>query len=524
MTTLDSATVHDLVVLPIGGGARHILFKDQPIPGDDYYRLSYRWHPADDRLVYLADGSLWVVDFSSCGPGKPRRVAASLGDLADSPLAFTRDGCCVLVGLQPDRMAASPEAQGLAIVPLDGGSPTNLRIDQSRWQLMRALQANSGELWQPEPGLISVQVTERTSGESAVLSIEARTGRERIMWQGPPMRLSGLASTPDQRQLLAWFESFDTPRDVHAFDADFSRRRLTHIDPRQDEVKAGTLHVFDTTVPQFDGALKNVRTGVILPPGKNPGDRVPAIIMFYPSSDMVRWHASEFGAGSPLGVPAAIFTSRGFAVVYAHVLTGPGGEPGHVINEIVDSLMPQVYRAANLGYVDVARLGLAGQSFGGFSTAAILTRTTLFRAAVATNGLQDLGGGYYGEFTRINNSDTSGMTWLERTQPRIGDHLWADLRRVIENSPYYQADKIRTPLFLVQGIDDLGFSDAQKMYTALRRLGRPAQLSLYEGSGHYIGVWPRANAIDASKRVVAFFREHLGDPAGAETANQDRGR
>ena len=50
------------------------------------------------------------------------------------------------------------------------------------------------------------------------------------------------------------------------------------------------------------------------------------------------------------------------------------------------------------------------------------------------------------------------------------------------------------------------------MYSALRRLDRPGQLALYEGSGHFIGAWPRANAIDASKRVVAFFREHLGDP------------
>lgn len=520
MATVNSATVHDLVVLPAAGGERHLLFKDQPIPGDDYYRLSYQWHPTDDRLAYLADGALWVVDFSSHGPGRARQVATSLGELADSPLAFTRDGCCVLVGLQPDRKAANPEAQELAVVPLEGDSPIKLRINQSRWELGRALQAGSGELWQPELDSIRVQVTERSSGESAVLRIDTRTGRERILWQGPPIRLSGLASTAHHRQLLAWFESFDTPRDVHVFEPDFSSQRLTRIDPRLHQVSAGTLHVFNTTVPQFDGELKNVRTGVILPPGKKPGDRVPGIVMFYPGSDMVRWDASEFGAGSPLGVPAATFTSRGFAVIYAHVLTGPGGEPGHVINEIVDSLMPQVYRAADLGYVDVTRLGLAGQSFGAFSTAAILTRTTLFRAAVATNGLHDLGGAYYGEFTRIDNSDTPGMTWLERTQPRIGDHLWTDLRRVIENSPCYQADKIRTPLFMVQGIDDLGFSDAQKMYTALRRLGRPAQLSLYEGSGHYIGVWPRANAIDASKRIVSFFREHLGDPAAVASANQ----
>ena len=521
--TMDSPMQHELVVLPAEGGERRVIFERQPVPRDDYYRRAYHWHPTEDRLVYFADGGLWLMEFSASGPGSPRRIGGELGELADYPLAFTRDGRHVVVGLQPQRIGADAEAQALAIVRLDDGTSMPLRIDRAQWNFRRLLQASPGVVWQPEANSITLQFTHHESGQSAIVRMDLRSGRERVLWQGPPVRLSGITASVDHRRLFAQFESFDTPQNVYEFSADFGRRqRLTRIEPQFERVRAGTLHVFETTVPQFDGTLMRVNTGVILPPGKRRGDRVPAIVIFYPGADLVRDQAAQFAGGNPNGVPAAIFTSRGYAVVLAHVRTGPGGEAGHVINEIVDSLMPQVYQAADLGYVDVNRLALAGQSFGAYSTAAALTRTTLFRAALATNGPYDLGGSYYGEFTRIDNSHSFGSVWVEQTQPRIGTHLWADLRRVIDNSPYYQADKIRTPLFIAQGIEDIGFSDAQKLYTALRRLGRSAQLALYEGSGHVISVWPRANAIDASKRILAFFCEHLGDPM-AQDAKRDAG-
>lgn len=522
LPSIESRSVHDLWLVPAEGGEERLIFKGQPLPQSSYYQLAYQWHPTEDWLVYLADGALWLVELSASGWESPRRLGGQLRELAEAPLAFTRDGRYVIVGIQPERMAAfGRNAKGLAAVPIDGAPAVAMNLDSSQWEFDQVLHAGTTTVWQPKPDAITVQLTGRYSGETAFMRFNLESGRGRLLWQGPPLNLSGIGANRDHRQLFARFENFDTPQNIYSFDARLVRQsRLTNVEPRLEGVRAGTLHVFETTVPQFDGTLEMVRTGVILPPGNKPGDRVPAITMFYPGDDLVRRRAAEFAGGDQIGVPSAIFTSRGYAVVYAHVLTGPGGEPGQIMNEVVDSLMPQVYRAADLGFVDINRLGLAGQSFGAFATASVLTRTNLFRAAMATNGPYDLGGAFYGEFLRINNSDTGGMLWVEQNQPRIGAHLWRDLRRVIENSPYYQADKIRTPLLIVQGVEDPGFSDAQKMYTALKRLGRSAQLALYPGSGHIIGVWPRANAIDASKRTVAFFREHLGDPLRPRVAAQ----
>ena len=92
----------------------------------------------------------------------------------------------------------------------------------------------------------------------------------------------------------------------------------------------------------------------------------------------------------------------------------------------------------------------------------------------------------------------------------MGTHPWANLRRYLDNSPYYQADKIVTPLLLVHGTEDNAYHDAQKLFTALRRLNRPAQLASYAGQGHVIYEWNRASATDAARRMVEFFRKHLG--------------
>jgi dipeptidyl aminopeptidase/acylaminoacyl peptidase len=96
-----------------------------------------------------------------------------------------------------------------------------------------------------------------------------------------------------------------------------------------------------------------------------------------------------------------------------------------------------VYRAAELGYIDLERVGIAGQSFGGYGTAAIVSHTNLFRAAVAISGIYDLPG-IYGDIRPDGSAFWIG--WSEGGQARMGTHPWANLRRYVDNSPYYQAD------------------------------------------------------------------------------------
>ena len=99
----------------------------------------------------------------------------------------------------------------------------------------------------------------------------------------------------------------------------------------------------------------------------------------------------------------------------------------------------------------------------------------------------------------------------------MGTHPWADLRRYLANSPYYQADKIHTPLLLIHGKKDetCPVEDAEKMYNALKRLGRTSQLAVYDGEGHVPGDWSLVNAVDATQRMVDWLAKYMAPSGGS---------
>ena len=142
-------------------------------------------------------------------------------------------------------------------------------------------------------------------------------------------------------------------------------------------------------------------------------------------------------------------------------------------------------------------------------SAAVISKSNLFRAAVAIAGVYDLVGNYgsFDEFDTFSN-----VHWMEHGQGRMGTHPWDHSTRYLINSPYYYADKIHTPLFLLHGESDeySNVQESKKMFTALNRLDRKVQLAVYEDEGHRIYEWePKAAALDASKRMLDFFDAYL---------------
>ena len=497
----------DLAIVPAAGGTPKVVVADLPLLSD-YHGRNYAWHPSDDALVYMKGGQLWLVTVGQDGPGAPRRIGESLGALAPTLHWFTRDGKAVVAGTDPidDKGYGDARPRGLALIPLDGSTPTRFPID-SAWTFDDLVRADPRTVWQPDGASITALVTEVASGERAALRFDAGSGAPTVLWKGRA-RLANAFGDSTHQSIFALYQDIRTPPNVYRFPANFAtKERVSHADDRLDAVAVGTADVFETVIPGYNGAIAKARTAVLLPPGSKRGDRLPAVVLMYPGGDRSR-QAEVFGGGGDLTIPTLLFTSRGYAVVLASLPLGPNREAGNPLNEMIDELLPQVYRAAELGYVDVNRLAIAGQSFGGYGTGAIISGTNLFRAAVAVSGIYDLAGtyGYLDE-----NGGSFWIGWSEAGQARMGSHPWANVMRYLENSPYYRADRIHTPLLLIHGDKDMAYHDAQKLFTALRRLDRPVQLATYGGMGHVIYEWTRPNAVDAARRIVGFVQSHLGD-------------
>lgn len=138
--------------------------------------------------------------------------------------------------------------------------------------------------------------------------------------------------------------------------------------------------------------------------------------------------------------------------------------------------------------------------------AGVVAQTNLFRAGIAISGCYDLPGQYA---EPDPGGNTLWIAWSEAGQFRMGTHPWGDLQRYLANSPYYQADKIQTPLLLIHGDKDWQARDTPKMFQALKRLGKTAELATYAGEGHVVDNWSRINAEDAARRIVEFLERYL---------------
>lgn len=512
-----------LAVVPAVGGTPSLVTDGLPeLWGASSVRLNYAWHPTHDRLVYWKDGGVWLVDFDTKGHSEPRRLAPELGALDSTIYWFTRDGRAVVVGADAyhasrgDRANQSPKT--LAIVALDADEVTRIPL-ADRWEFNNIIRANASVAWQPDARSLMLRVREKSTGKSAIIQVDTKTAADRIRWSGH----AGLAGedtvvSTDHRRLYSLYEDTQTPSALYEFSADFSRkRRLVTIDPRLETVRVGAAEVFETLVPMHDGALESRRSAVLLPAGAKRGDRLPGIVMLYPGSDSSR-DIESFGGGSTNTVPNMLFTNSGFAVVLVHAELGPvgTGRPHDVIKNLTDTVLPQVYRAAELGYVDIRRLALSGQSFGGYAAAAIASQTNLFRAAIPINGPYDLGG----EYGRLSTEAASmglaiNMSWAEHQQGGMGHPPWSNVMRYVENSPYYRADKIHTPLLIVAGEADarVPSDEGKKLFAALRRLNKPATLALYPDQGHVISEWSLDAAVDVSRRMIVFLKERLRAPS-----------
>jgi dipeptidyl aminopeptidase/acylaminoacyl peptidase len=465
------------------------------------------WHPLEDRLLFLNDNRLRRLDCT--GEAKPRvdsPAPGAWGRLNGHYLAFARDGHEAVVGLLPEGAAAdSPKVAGFGLVPLDGGSPRRFPCADGL-DVGQVIRRDGVSLWQPVPDTLTILSTDEAESRTLVRRLALSEGR----WsteRSEPSTVEFHGMPGDGSFLVGTVQGYTRPPEFYRLAADFSPGdRLGTIEPRLVGREIGSVEAFRTVVPLHDGGLKSIRTAVLLPPGARRGDGLPAVVSVYGGAELSR-AIRLYGGGYVGTIPAPVFTSRGFAVLLVDAPLGPDGRPGQPIEELRDVVLPQVYRAAEMGYVDIGRIAVVGQSYGGYCSAALASSTNLFRASVAISGIYDLAS-HYGV---LRPGDDFGVWWSEKGQGRMGQPPWSDLRRYLDNSPYFRADRLRTPILLIHGRDDSSCpaEGAERMFSALKRLGRTAQLAVYEGQGHVIYEWEPGQAADAAERVLDFLRRHL---------------
>ena len=259
------------------------------------------------------------------------------------------------------------------------------------------------------------------------------------------------------------------------------------------------------TVRRPDG--QEVQYWLMEPARRQPGETYPLALEIH-GGPSAMWGPGEFTMWHEF----QLLCARGYGVVYANPRgsggygyafrkanyrnwgEGPAGDVLAVVDEVI-----------HRPWVDEDRLVVTGGSYGGYLTAWIVAHDHRFKAAVAQRGVYDLAT-FFGEGNawRLVEWSMGGLPW----EPAVRSILQRE-------SPFHAVNRIRTPLLIMHGSQDLrtGVSQSEMMYRALKRLGRPVEYVRYPNAGHDLSrTGDPGQRIDRLDRILEFFDRAVGTP------------
>ena len=154
------------------------------------------------------------------------------------------------------------------------------------------------------------------------------------------------------------------------------------------------------------------------------------------------------------------------------------------------------------GIADPAKIAIYGGSYGGYATLAGVTYTPdLYACAVDYVGVSNL-------FTFLNTIPPYWKPLLDMMYEMVGDPV-QDSLMLATYSPALNADKIKSPLFVVQGANDprVNKAESDQMVEALKARGVDVEYMVKDNEGH--GFHNEENRFELYKAMEQFFDKHL---------------
>jgi len=236
--------------------------------------------------------------------------------------------------------------------------------------------------------------------------------------------------------------------------------------------------------------------------------KYPMIVYFYERN------ADNLNAFTPPSPTRSIvnrsyYTSNDY-LIFVPDITYETGNPGKsAFDAIVGGTQ---YLSNKYSFIDAKNIGVQGQSWGGYQTAWLITQTNLFKAAMAGAPVSNMTSAYGGIRW---GAGVSRMFQYEHDQSRIGGTLWEKPLSFIENSPLFFVPKIQTPLLIMHNDNDgaVPWYQGIELFTAMRRLNKPAWMLSYNNEEHNLKAESWANRMDLTIRMKQFFDHYLkGEP------------
>jgi dipeptidyl aminopeptidase/acylaminoacyl peptidase len=288
-------------------------------------------------------------------------------------------------------------------------------------------------------------------------------------------------------------ESVTEPPNYFYRDGTHEKQLTKNTDPAPELRKAKKQLV---TTKRADGTT--ISFTLHLPSNHKEGDKVPAVFYAYPVEFASADTAGQV-TGSPhrftsvTGYSHLFFLTQGYAVmeVSMPIVGPPETANNNFVEQLNSNAAAAIDKAAEFG-IDKDRVGVMGHSYGAFMTANLLAHSTLFKAGIARSGA------YNRTLTPFGFQNERRTFW---EAPEIYGKM----------SPFYHAEKIKTPLLMIHGAADSNPGtfpvQSERMYQAVRGTGGTVRLVLLPHEDH--GYAARESIGHVLYEQIAWFDKYV---------------
>ena len=327
--------------------------------------------------------------------------------------------------------------------------------------------------------------------------------RDRIGADAKPEKLvmadrnfAGLQKARDAEQYLLTQSTYREFPDLWTGATIAGTSKISNANPQDAEYPRGTVEL----VSWLNGDGIPLRGLLYKPENFDASKQYPMIVYYYEKlTDGLHNYQAPSGRNT---VNPLVYNSLGY-VVFMPDIVYTDGQPGP---SAAKAIIPGVQSIVAKGFVDPKRIGITGQSWGGYQSAYLITVTNMFAAAVPNATVVNMTSAYGG----IRWQSGLARTFqYEHTQSRIGGSLWQYPERYVENSPLFRLDRVTTPVLFMANDNDgaVPWYQGIEFYVAMRRLQKEAYMVVYNGDEH--NPTKRANQKDIDRKMQEFFAVKL---------------
>ncbi len=500
----------------------------QPVPLTTNHAVIHEWggwSPDATRIAYAANErdeahfDVWVQDV---GTGARQCVFHGIGIV--SVAGYRADGAGL--ALLHDRghgdmslMILDVATGEVTLYPEAGGTNYQMLRWAADGQTLLGLTDHGGEEFQrlcdldPETGAVTVVyaapgreveawalspdgtilATVENDRGYGVLRVGPLTGDRPVVGGLPAGVVSDLAFSPDSRVLAFTVSTPTVPASIWLWQAGAVRPVWQPDSPLTPDAFVDlTLVEWDS----FDGL--RIPGWLELPPGPVPEGGHKAIIWV---------HGGPVGQTRPNFRPdIQMLVAQGFAVLMPNVRGSAGYGRSYTAaddlekrpDSVTDLVCGRHFLASHPA-IDPDRIGIMGQSYGGYMVnAAITGHPDLWKAAVSYYGIVDF-------VTTLNGTGP----W--RRSHRAAEYGDPDRHRDLfaRISPIHHLDRIRVPVLLAHGTRDprVPYGESVQFEAALRQRQHPVTFLTFDYAGHGFIRPDDKRRIYAA--VAAFFTQHV---------------